>query len=278
MTTSKSLVRVAFALALFLSPAPAWAHARLTRSEPAAGSKVGSPPWIRLWFSERPEIALSSATLKDQSGKAFSLGAAQSAQGDPLQVSFALTGALPPGTYTLGWRTVPSDGHPSHGTFNFVVLAASPPTETQPQTGSAIAPVLSVGQSAEQANEAGSAINSLARAFSFAGILLVIGVTVFNLLVVARSDRIGSELVGRMESRAAVVGIAASLWVILGAFTQLYLESRMMSQMPGMQTMSIADMAMHTRWGFAMRLEIISAFLALVSFAVAVKRVRDAWL
>ena len=115
-------------------------------------------------------------------------------------------------------------------------------------------------------------------AFSFAGILLVIGVTVFNVLVVARSDRIGSELVGRMESRAAVVGIAASLWVILGAFTQLYLESRMMSQMAGMQTMSIADMAMHTRWGFAMRLEIISAFLALVSFAVAVKRVRGVWL
>ena len=155
MTTSKSLVRVAFALALFLSPAPAWAHARLARSEPAAGSKSGSPLWIKLWFSEQPEIAFSSATLKDKSGKAFSLGAAQGERSDPLQVSFSLSEALPSGTYTLAWRTVASDGHPSHGTFNFVVIAASPPTETQPQTGSAIAPAPSV-QRAEQTNEAGS--------------------------------------------------------------------------------------------------------------------------
>ena len=37
-------------------------------------------------------------------------------------------------------------------------------------------------------------------------------------------------------------------------------------------------MAMHTRWGFALRLEIIAAFLALISFAVAIPRVRGAWL
>src|SRR6266550_368658 len=103
MTTSKALVCAACALALFLCPAPALAHARLLRSEPAAGSKIGSPQWIRLWFSERPEIALSSTILKDQSGKMFSLGAAQGDPGSPLQVSFAVSEALPPGTYTLAW-------------------------------------------------------------------------------------------------------------------------------------------------------------------------------
>jgi len=134
------------------------------------------------------------------------------------------------------------------------------------------------GQSTEEADAAASIKNSLARTFSFAGILLVIGVIVFNILVVARSSRIGSELVWRMESRAAVLGLAASVLVILAAFARIYLESKMMSDVPGMQTMSMADMTMHTRWGFALRLEIIAAFLALVAFAIAIRRVRGAWL
>src|SRR5512132_192347 len=51
-----------------------------------------------------------------------------------------------------------------------------------------------------------------------------------------------------------------------------------MSAMPGMQTMSMTDMAMHTRWGFALRLELAAAFVALVSFALAARRVRAVWL
>ena len=81
-----------------------------------------------------------------------------------------------------------------------------------------------------------------------------------------------------MESRAAVLGMAASVLVIVAAFARIYLESKMMNDMPGMQTMSMTDMTMHTRWGFALRLEIIAAFLALVAFAIAIRRVRGAWL
>src|SRR5881227_1349950 len=103
MTTSKFVRRAAF-LALFLAPAPAWAHARLLRSEPAAGSRIGSIQLIRLWFSERPEIGLSSATLKNQSGQTFSLAAAVGNPSDPMQVSFAVTDSLPAGAYTLTWR------------------------------------------------------------------------------------------------------------------------------------------------------------------------------
>ena len=51
----------------------------------------------------------------------------------------------------------------------------------------------------------------------------------------------------------------------------------MMSAMPGMQSMGMTDMAMHTRWGFALRLELGAAFVALVAFAVAARGVRVAW-
>jgi copper transport protein len=286
MTCSRTLIRLSLALAVLLSPVSAWAHARLLRSDPAAKSRVSSPQLIVLWFSEQPEIALSVATLKDQNGKAFTVGAAQANGGNPLQISFAIPQTLPPGTYTVAWRTAASDGHPSHGTFSFVVVAASPVTTSQSSTVSSI-PVgvpavrpdtLPTADTTAQADEAASPLNSLVRAFSFAGIFLVVGVTVFNLLVVSRCSRFGSELVGKMESRAAVVGIAASLIVILGAFARLKLESTMMARMSDMHAMSMADMAMHTRWGFALRLEIISAVLALISFAIGIKRVRGAWL
>src|SRR3982750_848477 len=137
MTTSKLVRRVAL-LALFLSPAPAWAPARRLRSEPAAGSRIGSIQFIRLWFSERPEIALSSATLKNQSGQTFSLAAAVGDSKDPMQVSFAVTDSLPAGAYTLTWRTVASDGHPSRGAFGFVVLATALAVPPPPQAAMSV--------------------------------------------------------------------------------------------------------------------------------------------
>jgi copper transport protein len=65
---------------------------------------------------------------------------------------------------------------------------------------------------------------------------------------------------------------------IISALTRLFLESEMMSAMPDMQTMSMTDMAMHTRWGFAVQLELGAASVALVSFALATRRRRGAWL
>jgi len=47
--------------------------------------------------------------------------------------------------------------------------------------------------------------------------------------------------------------------------------------MAGMQTMSMTDMAMHTRWGFTLRLELGAAVLALVSFVLAARGLRGAW-
>jgi putative copper export protein len=81
-----------------------------------------------------------------------------------------------------------------------------------------------------------------------------------------------------MERRAAVLGLAASLVVILAALARLFLMSQMMSAMPDMQAMSMSNMAMHTRWGFALKLELGAALVALMSFALAARRVRIAWL
>jgi copper transport protein len=286
MTRSWQLL---LALILFLCPARAWAHAHLKRSEPAAGSKVGiSPQLIRLWFSEQPELSMTAISLKDSQGKPWVLAGPQRDPNNPLEISTGIPQLLPAGRYTVAWRTAASDGHPSQGTFGFDVLAqATLPTTTPAHAGAVtdtngaetVLPTASAStQHGEVADAASSVGNSLARAFSFVGILALIGTVAFRALVLPRANGITAEMRAQMESRAAVLGLAASTVVIISAFARLFLESEMMSTMPGMQTMSMSDMAMHTRWGFALRLELGAALVALVSFILAARRLRGAWL
>jgi len=227
-------------------------------------------------------------SLKDANGKGFALASPESERGDPLTVLVHVSQPLPAGRYTVAWRTAASDGHPSHGTFSFVVLATpvTPANGLVPQSvpTDTIAPGIAAtgsstsSESTEEADAASSVSNSLARALSFVGLLVLIGAIAFRMLVLPRAVEINTEVRARMERRAAVLGLAAGVLVILGALARINLESEMMSAMPGMQTMSMMDMAMHTRWGFALRLELGAALVALVSFGLALRRVRGTWL
>jgi copper transport protein len=284
---SRSL-RFVLALGLFLCPARAWAHAHLKRSEPAAGSSVTtSPKLIRFWFSERPELSMTFISMKDATGQEFALGAPERDRRDPLLILVSVSQSLPAGRYTVAWRTAASDGHPSRGTFSFVVIAtAAGPANGPVRQAGAAADALGSGNSAaastrdengEEADGASSIGNSLARAFSFVGLLVLIGATAFRAFVLRGAREINVVTRERMERRAAVLGFTASVLVIVSAVATLYLEWEMMTAMPGMQAMSMTDMAMHTRWGFALRLELGAALVALASFALAARRVRGAW-
>jgi copper transport protein len=227
-------------------------------------------------------------SLKDENGKAFLLDPLQADRDDPLTVSARVTQLLPPGRYTVGWRAAGSDGHPSRGTFSFVVLSQAPvPANESGQQGAVSAdttsPAANTADSAagseneEESDAASSIANSLVRTFSFVGLLALIGVTAFRTLVLPRARAVKLGMRVRMEQRAAAFGLAASLLLILGALGRLLLMSRMMNAMPEMQTMSMGDMAMHSRWGFALKLEIGAALVALVSFALAARRLRGSW-
>ena len=246
-----------------------------------------SPQWIRLWFSEHPELSMTFIALKDANGREFPLAAPQTDPAALLEVSVRVTQSLPAGRYTVAWRTAASDGHPSHGSFGFVVLPEAafpgkPPAQVGGvadtiAAGNAPSPATATGENGEESDAASSLSNSLARAFSFAGLLALIGAAAFRLLVLPGAHEINAVRRARMESRTAVLGLAAGLLVIVSALARLSLESAMMSVMPGMQTMSMADMAMHTQWGFALRLELVAALVAIVSFSLALRRIRGAW-
>jgi copper transport protein len=282
-------LRLALAFAVVLFPAPVWAHAHLKRSEPAAGSRViGSPQLIRFWFSERPELSMMFILMKDANGQVIALGPPESDRDDPLLVSVRVTQLLPTGRYTVSWRAAGSDGHPSHGTFGFVVLTEplAPANGSGQQVGVATDTIgagttmtdsSTRGEREEESGAASSISNSLARTLSFLGLLILIGAVAFRAIILPRTQGINVEMKGRMEQSTAVLGLVASVLVIIGALARIFLESRMMSAMPGMQTMSMTDMAMHTRWGGALRLELAMALVALFSFGLATRRVRVAW-
>lgn len=101
-------------------------HAHLIKSEPAENDTlVKSPSAIRLWFSERVELPVTTVKLADASGTRIGLASlARPDTGQAAPVTVKLKTPLAAGSYVVTWRTAAKDGHPADGTFNFVVKAA----------------------------------------------------------------------------------------------------------------------------------------------------------
>jgi hypothetical protein len=104
-------------LMVLSATAPAFAHARLTSSDPKADASVKSPSLIRLVFSESLEPAFSGATLSDAAGKTIPVSAAV---GSTTVTLMPL--ALKPGLYKVTWHSVGHDTHRVSGNFRFTVI------------------------------------------------------------------------------------------------------------------------------------------------------------
>jgi hypothetical protein len=98
------------------------AHLHLLRSSPAANDTVAAAPAaIKFWFSERPELAITSVKLMSSAGTPVQLAplAVDTGANGPLVAR--VRGQIAQGTYTVTWRTTAMDGHPANGKFDFVV-------------------------------------------------------------------------------------------------------------------------------------------------------------
>lgn len=117
----RSVVPTVVALAVSLPAAHALElHLRLTRSEPAEGTVVTKPPdQLRLWFSERPRVEVSSITLSGPDGPA-SVSAVRAGK-DTLALEATIESPLVVGEYVVRWRTAGRDGHVLRGEFAFQI-------------------------------------------------------------------------------------------------------------------------------------------------------------
>ena len=105
---------------LIASPAvtmPAWAHAKLTASDPTANASVKTIKQIKLTFSESLEPAFSGADLIDAAGKTVPVS--KSVGGTTITL---LPLALKPGAYKVIWHSVGRDTHRVGGSFGFKVV------------------------------------------------------------------------------------------------------------------------------------------------------------
>ena len=114
------------ALAISGLAAGAWAapfHLHLVKSDPVANATVSAAPdSIRLWFSQSPELGVTSVKVIGPSNATVAL--APLAKRDSAAVVAAVKGAMAAGAYTVAWRTMAKDGHVARGTFAFTVGTA----------------------------------------------------------------------------------------------------------------------------------------------------------
>ena len=107
----------------------AWAapfHLHLVKSMPAANATVAAAPdSIRLWFSQPPELKVTSVKVTGPGTAAVAL--APLAKRDSSLVIAPVKDKMAAGAYTVAWRTMAKDGHVARGMFAFRIGAASAP-------------------------------------------------------------------------------------------------------------------------------------------------------
>lgn len=113
----------ALAFGVCLVAASAWTapfHLHLLKSSPPANATVSaSPDSIRLWFSQTPELKVTTVSVTGPGSTSVPL--APLARADSATVVAAVKQKMAPGAYTVTWRTMARDGHVARGTFGFTV-------------------------------------------------------------------------------------------------------------------------------------------------------------
>ena len=101
-------------------------HAHLVRAEPAVNDTIAATPKaVRLWFSEPVELGLSRVRIVRVGGDTVKTSGLRH-EGSAATTA-ALDLAAPPtaaGTYVVTYHVVARDGHPTTGSYNFVLKGA----------------------------------------------------------------------------------------------------------------------------------------------------------
>jgi copper transport protein len=189
----KHFLQVLLSMALLLASSPAWAHAVLLASSPAADSSLAqSPRSIDITFNE--PVQLLAFKLLDATGRDATPAASPSTKEG--QITWVLPTALPTGRYLASWRVGSLDGHVVAGSFAFAVgQAALPPS-----------PVYS--PAIDDWQWPGFALHALARILT----LLAAGGVLFRLLLKPSRELV--PVLQRQERRLAIAGFVAQLLLV----------------------------------------------------------------
>ncbi len=97
-------------------------HLHLEKSDPAKDAALAaSPEAVHLWYSEAPELKLTTVKVTGADGKAITLEPVAVVDNDSKHVAAPVATPLAAGAYTVAWRTLSKDGHPVSGEFGFTI-------------------------------------------------------------------------------------------------------------------------------------------------------------
>lgn len=247
--------------ALLASPMEASAHLALRRSDPDSTSRLEVPPAaIRLWFTQRPQLAFSRVTLVGPSGD-VALGTLAVDSGNVLTAS--VTTRLPAGEYVVRWQTASADAHPIRGRFAFVVLGDS---GRAPPTPGALPPHVHEPAAELHAEHAGY---REVRWLEFSALIAILGVIGFQHLVLPACVSRGvptAEAYHRARRFGQIVLAAYFPAVIV----RLVAEARLMEQMGAMSTgIDSYQVLFTTIWGRGWLTGVAGALLILGGWRLA---------
>ncbi len=186
---------------------PATIHTALDGSYPSDGATLDEVRELRLRFTTAVQLSLSGLELSGPSGPFESVGALEAVPGSgERELRLRLSEPLPPGSYTVRWRTAGPDSHPISGSFSFRVgsrLAEAegagsesggadrsatggegPAQTTQAQPDTGVAP-----GAGEAAPEGPSLPGIAVRWLFYASIVLIVGCVAFRGLVLPQIVR-----------------------------------------------------------------------------------------
>ena len=269
-------------LAVLTSPIALWAHAHLRRSEPGADARLSSPPSvIRLWFTERPELALTRVRLRTADSSEIALGAPARMTDDAMGVTVPIAKSLAAGKYTVLWRTAAADGHASSGSFTFELTGVTAPAvaavDTTPRAANrhAIVRADTTGERSTSSN-----VSAAERWLEFMALLAVVGAVVFSVGVLPRAAR---AMAGALpnETRGEIADIAwrlaqgALILLLVMAVSRLYGEARSVFGADRPIDPSAIATLLGTRWGVGWAIGVSGVVVAALGFQLVRRRRED---
>lgn len=266
--------------ALLLFPAEGSAHGHLVRARPAAGDTLrAAPRLLRLVFSEAPELAVSSIHLVDAQGRDVQL-LAPHADPDSARVLIAdIPNLLAPGRYTVRWQIAGRDGHPTHGQYDFVLVAdTSRVTAPISAAPAAASPAPVVRDSLPEQTDLIVALGSesvayvLVRWAHYAGLLAVIGAVAFYWLVLGRAQQgdVTDSVMLESGTRARRVALMGATLLAVATVARLLAQWAALRANAGDGVaMSLGGVVQGSAWGHAWLLEVGALLASMVGLNVA---------
>ena len=267
---------------------PLAAHTALRRSQPAADASLVVPPrFIRLWFTERVALGVTSVRLRDPAGVERSLRLSSDSS-DSSTVMASIPDMLPPGGYLVIWQTVGRDGHPIRGRFRFVVLEPmdtagpsipSAPTPNAVVSGGAFNATLdsmmrdaaaprttAVSEPLEAAME-----YRVARWTEFVGLLTTVGAVAFYFLIASGLARAGFDLAARDATDGVrQLGLGGAILTLASALARAHGEVRALSVADAPATWDLLWTVLgETAWGRGWWFGVAGALVTLTGLLMA---------